>query len=271
MQKLLDEYGIQSSVKYPTDGEILTTDTSKSCDQNEYLKLVMKLMYAATRTRPDVLYHTATLATRSSNPTEKDMDSLFTMLKYLHGTKEFGLVYKRSGELTLGCYIDASFNCHHDAKGHTGFVIFPDKTGSSGVIYKSIKQKRVADSSAEAELMALHESVQYLVYISGLYEELGYLQQKIPVYQDNQATIQMASSESIIFKGKSKFINRKYFGIYQYVEDGTIQLIYVDTDRNVSDYLTKALFGNKFLRFRVDIMGSVEDIIRGEEHRIRSL
>ncbi len=55
-------------------------------------------------------------------------------------------------------------------------------------------------------------------------------------------------------------MNRKYFGVHQHIEDRTIDLVYVGTDKNVSDYLTKDLFGNKFLRFRVDIMGSVENI-----------
>ena len=76
----------------------------------------------------------------------------------------------------------------------------------------------------------------------------------------------MASKEQVNYKGKSKYINRKYFGIHQYVDDGTIKLVYVGTDNNVSDYLTKALTGNKFLRFRIDIMGNVEDINRGFEH-----
>ena len=150
--------------------------------------------------------------------------------------------------------------------GHTGYVIFPDGIGSSGIMYKSIKQKRVADSSTEAELMALHESVQHLIYIASIYEELGYKQSNIPVYQDNKATIHLASSQQVNFKGKSKFISRKYFGVHQYVDDGSIKLVYVGTDKNVSDYLTKALFGNKFLRFRVDIMGSIDNITHGEEH-----
>ena len=133
-------------------------------------------------------------------------------------------------------------------------------------MYKSVKQKRVADSSAEAELLALHESIQNLVYISELFEELGYKQPGIPVYQDNQATIQMSSKEPVNFKGKSKLINRKYFCVHQYVEDGTIKLVYIGTEHNVSDFLTKALTGNKFLRFRIDIMGNAKDIERGYNH-----
>lgn len=226
----------------------------------------MKIMFAAIRTRPDILYYCSVLASQNKNPTLQNYDRLITILKYLHGTADYALIYKANGELLLNCYVDASFNCHQDAKGHSGYVIYPDGTGSSGILYKSLKQKRVADSSTEAELMSLHEAVQYLIYLSNIYEEIGYKQTGIPVYADNKATIHLSSNEQINFKGKSKFINRKYFGVHQYVEDGSLKLVYCNTEKNVSDFLTKALFGNKFLRFRIDIMGTREEIIHGEYH-----
>ena len=159
-----------------------------------------------------------------------------------------------------------SFNCHTNARGHMGFIIFPDPIGSSGVVIKSTKQKHVADSSAEAELMALHECVKYLIYIMSIYEELGYKQVGVPVQQDNQAVIKLSNSEPINFKGRSKFINRKYFSVHEYVTNGDIELIYVGTDTNVADFLTKSLSGTKFRRFRIDIMGSLDNITRGQEH-----
>ena len=41
IKKLLDEYSIESSVKYPSDDEILADEISDICDKNEYLKLVI--------------------------------------------------------------------------------------------------------------------------------------------------------------------------------------------------------------------------------------
>ena len=73
----------------------------------------------------------------------------------------------------------------------------------------------------------------------------------------------MSSIEGNSFKGRSKFINRKYFSVHEHVENGDIRLVYVGTDHNVSDFLTKALVGGKFKKFRVDIMGSMEDYKRG--------
>ena len=188
------------------------------------------------------------------------------MLEYLNGTMNQGMLFKQEGDIYVNCYVDASFNCHEDARGHMGFVIYPDMIGSSGVLIKSIKQKHVADSSAEAELMALHECVKHLIYIVSIYEELGYPQLGVPVMQDNQAVIKLSNTEPINFKGRSKFINRKYFGVHEYVTSGEIELVYVGTDTNVADFLTKALTGGKFKRFRIDILGTSANIVRGEEH-----
>ena len=88
----------------------------------------------------------------------------------------------------------------------------------------------------------------------------------VPVQQDNQAVIKLSNSEPINFKGRSKFINRKYFSVHEYVTNGDIELIYVGTDTNVADFLTKSLSGTKFKRFRIGIMGSLDNITRGQEH-----
>jgi len=152
--------------------------------------------------------------------------------------------------------VDASFNHHFDAKGHSGFVIFAS-VGSAGILIKSLKQKAVANSSCEAELIALHEGMQHLLWIMSLYEELGY-KSIVPVQvgQDNKAAILLSQSDPVNFRGRSKFINRMYFSVYEHVESGAVELVHVGTDDTVSDFLTKALIGERFRKFKVVLMGS---------------
>ena len=114
-----------------------------------------------------------------------------------------------------------------DARGHEGFIIFPDLVGNAGILVMSIKQKHVADSSAEAELMALHECFKHLIYIISIYEELGFPQSGVPVFQDNQAVIKMSTIEPTTFKGRCKLINRKYFSVLKYVSSGEIMLVQI--------------------------------------------
>ena len=97
----------------------------------------------------------------------------------------------------------AYFNLHWNAKGHTGFVIFPDDRSSAGIIFKSIKHQSTADSSTEAELMALHEALKYISWNADIYLELGYDIRLVDVHQDNKSAIILSSEESINFRGRS--------------------------------------------------------------------
>ena len=88
-------------------------------------------------------------------------------------------------------------------------------------------------------------------------EELGVVDAyPIKVYQDNQSTIKMAKDETVNFRGRSKFIDRKFFSIYQHVESGKIELVFVGTELMVADFFTKAIVGKQFEFLKFSIMGS---------------
>ena len=124
-------------------------------------------------------------------------------------------------------------------------------------MFKSKKQQCVSDSSAEAELISLHEGVRQLIWMTRVIEELGAkIKHPIEVYQDNKSTIQMASNETVNFRGRSKFIDRKYFSVYQHVESGEINLVSGGTEAMVADFFTKAIVGHKFDDLRFSIMGA---------------
>ena len=165
------------------------------------------------------------------------------------------MIFRCEGDLIANCFVDASFNCHPGAKGHTGYVVYTDVVGSAAIVSRSVIQKCVAQSSMEAELVALHEAVIHLLWCANIMEEFGYEQQGIKVFEDNQAAIRMSKERPVNFKGRSKFIDRKYFGVHSYVESGKLELVFVGTDDNVADFLTKALSGGKFKKFRLSIMG----------------
>jgi hypothetical protein len=211
-------------------------------------------MYAATRTRPDILFATSILATRSHEPTQTDHGRLNKILEYLYDTQTLNLTFAHNGPLNPHAYVDASFGLHWDAKGHTGFTLKPCPK-SAGIINKCIKQKSVADSSTEAELLALHEAIKHIGWIADIYAELGFDVTPIEVYQDNKSAITICSHEVINYKGRSKFFNRKLFGIHEHIENKTVKLVYIGTEEMVADVLTKALAGNKFRNFSISLMG----------------
>ena len=257
VEKILSEYEVTGHISlYPATCNLMHSDChdSSTVEEDDYLSLVMKLMFVATRTRPDILFPTVVLATRSKMHLKTDYDRLIKILKYLNGARDKGLKYKHEGKIKLRMFVDAGFQTHKDAKGQTGFVIFPDSS-SAGVLFKCKKQTSVSQSSAEAELISLYDAVTYLKWVASIYEELGYGCKPIPVYEDNKSTIMMSIDPQIAFKGRSKFIDRKFFGVYEHVENGNIELIYVGTEEQIADFFTKVIIGNKFKGLRYSIMG----------------
>jgi len=231
----------------------------KSFDKSIFLSGVMKLMYLSTRSRPDIAFAVSALACRSSDPKESDWNSLLRIARFLNKTREDYLVFKYGGEIKLSAYVDASFMCHRDMRGHTGYAIFADSIGSAGVVYRSVKQTTVANSSTEAEVIALHDLVQHLLWVQGIYDSLGVDYEKPSIiHDDNEATIKLNSSPIVNFSGRSKYIARKYFSVYEHVENGKVILRWCGTDDMIADFLTKAIIGNKFAKFRIQIMGHSE-------------
>ena len=89
-----------------------------------------------------------------------------------------------------------------------------------------------------------------------VFEELGWKKGgPVAVYQDNKAAITLSTNEPVNFKGRSKYMNRKLFSVFEQVQDGVIELVYVGTDDQVADFLTKAVFGKRFHKFKVEVMG----------------
>ena len=261
IENLAKEYECNEvTSKYPASTNLLHREGEdpQPCSINEYLSLAMKIMFVVVRSRPDALFATTILAARCQKPTTTDYDRLLKIVQYLHSTNNQALIFKRDGKIKLRMYVDASFQTHRDTKGHSGFILFADE-GSAGVLFKSKKQQCVSDSSTEAELISLHEGVKQLIWMAKVFDILGVKDQyPIDVYEDSQSAIMISSDEVVNFKGRSKFIDRKYFSVYEHVQNGKIKLLYVGTESMIADFFTKVIVGKKFESLRYSIMGGLE-------------
>ena len=121
---------------------------------------------------------------------------LYRVIGYLDNTINLGLTC-RVTDLSLHAYMDASWACHADLKGHSGIMITIGHYGFP-ILCKSTKQKVVTRSSTEAELVCLFSGMDILA---------------LPVYQDNTSTITMAYMGKGSAQSNSKFMDLKYFFI----------------------------------------------------------
>jgi len=117
-----------------------------------YLSAIGALMYLANSTRPDIAFAVNLLARYSAAPTKRHWAGVKHILRYLNGTRDFGLFYERGQDSTLIGYTDVGYlSDPHNARSQTGFVYL---YGGTAISWKSTKQTLVATSTNHSEIIA---------------------------------------------------------------------------------------------------------------------
>ena len=166
-----------------------TPDKFLTDDEREHFhSITAKLLYLSNRTRPDILTAVAFLTKRVLKPERDDYEKLVWTVQYIRGTQHMGITFEVDKPIHVIAYIDASYGIHPDKKSHTGSVI----TLGKGAIYsKSGTQRLNTKSSTEAELVALSDSANQVLWTRNFLERQGHPQPPALIYQDNMSTIQL--------------------------------------------------------------------------------
>ena len=207
--------------------------------------IVGSLLYLSVHTRPDIAYAVARLAQTVVNPTSSDYQAAARILRFLNGTRSYGLRFpKNKGKPTLSCFVDSSWGNYQDGKSHGGHVIFL----GGPIDWSTKKQNVVCLSSSEAELIAAVDAGKTIRWYRSLLDELGHKQTKPTfVYEDNTGAIVLAHT-TVIGK-RTRHINIRYHCINDWVSSGDLLLQKVTTAKNIADILTKPLEKTLFQRF----------------------
>jgi transposase InsO family protein len=212
-----------------------------------YRKLIGMLLYLAVNSRPDIAAAVGILCQKVSGPTNIDENEARRVIRYLSATKSFRLkLGSKDANDELCAYTDADWaECRVDRKSNTGMVCL---LKGSPVLWKSKKQTIVAASTAEAEFVALSSTAQEVIWIRRVVESFGITQKHpVKIFSDNQAAIAMVTQPK--FGAKTKHIDTKFHHVKDCASEGRIQLVYVPTDDNTADILTKPLGEKKMKQF----------------------
>ncbi|XRB07636.1 opia protein [Pycnococcus provasolii] len=134
--------------------------------------------------------------------------------------------------------------------GITGFVAA--LVGQGAFAWRSTKQSLVAQSSTESELIALADSCNAVIITRRLLGELGLINKPTQIFEDNMSAITILSD--IIYSGRTKHIDVRLKSIRDRLQDGSLKLTYVPTDRQLADMFTKGLAREKFSRLRRSVI-----------------
>lgn len=261
IDQVIEEMGIKDEIiSTPAAAKLFDIDESSETlsddDKEAFHTSVAKLLYLAKRARPDILLPVTFLCTRVQYSTEEDMKKLRRVLKYLNGTRNlFMKIRMNNNTANVNVFCDASFAVHNNMRSHTGAVI---TVGRNAVFYKCNKQKLNTKSSTEAELVALSDVLPQAVHTANfIQEQIG--QEVIPTFlEDNKSTISMVKNGRALAES-TRHINIRYFLISDYLEQGLIDIKYINTKDQVGDYYTKPLQGDDFTRHRDYILGHTDD------------
>ena len=129
------------------------------------------LLYLSKRTRPDILTAVVFLTKRVLRPQKDDHDKLIRTIQYIRGSQITGITFEVYEPIHFIAYINASFAIHPDMKSHTGSVITP---GKRAIYAKSGTQRLITKSSTEAELVALSDAANQVLWTKNFLECQGH-------------------------------------------------------------------------------------------------
>ena len=246
-----------NSVKSPIvpGCKLVKDDQSGFVDATVYKQMVGCIMYLAA-TRPDIMFVAGQLCRYMETPTEQHMTAMKKVLRYIQGTKELGIFYKRGSYDRLVAYSDSDYAGDYDNRRSTsGYVCF---LSGAAIAWSSKRQPIVTLSTTEAEFVAATACACQVMWLRRVFEHIGLAQEEGTVINcDNMSTIKL--SRNPIMHNRSKHIDVRYYFLRDLVSDGTIELKYCNTQVQVADIMTKPLKVEQFEKLR-SMLGMCESI-----------
>jgi hypothetical protein len=210
-----------------------------------YREAVGGLIYLMNSSRPDICHAVSVVSKFCQNPGPQHWTAVKRILRYLKGTKSFGLKLG-SAKGTLVGYSDSDWAGDLDDRRSTsGFVFF---LFNGAVVWLSKKQPTVALSSAEAEYISLAEATKEATWLSQFLEQIKLpVARPVSLFVDSQSAICLAKGSGQ--HSRAKHIDIKWHFVRDAVESQLVALEYESTDKMVADVLTKPLPRPKHSQF----------------------
>ncbi|RVW59737.1 Retrovirus-related Pol polyprotein from transposon TNT 1-94 [Vitis vinifera] len=215
-------------------------------DGTLYKQMVGSLMYL-TATRPDLMFSVSLISRYMEHPTESHLLAAKRILRYVKGTVEFGVFYKKGGDDKFIGYTDSDYAGDQDDRKSTSGYVFMN---SSAVSWSSKKQPVVTLSTTEAEFIATASSACQAVWLRRILKSLNQVQTSPTViYCDNVSAIKL--SKNPVMHGRSKHIDVRFHFLRDLIKDEVVELLQCSTHEQIADIMTKPLKLEAFQKLRV--------------------
>jgi hypothetical protein len=208
--------------------------------QIPYVSVVKRLMYAQVCTHPDITFIVGMLDRYQTDLGMDHLKAAKKVLRYLQGTKNYMLTFKKADNLVVIGYLDSDFSSCVDSKKSTSYYIFI----LAGVLisWKTAKQSIIASSTMQAEFVACYEATGQAVWLKNFIPKLQVIDsiaRPLTLLCDNETAILLSKNNKL--SDASKWINIKYLIVRDKIKNDTIVIQHINTRAMLADYLTKTL------------------------------
>ena len=212
-----------------------------------YRQLVGALIHLSNTVRPDIAFAVGFLSRHMQDPTKAHWNAAKHVLKYLSGTCENGVTFKRqeNTESKLVGFCDADFAGEIKDRRSTNGYAFLYSGGA--VSWRSKLQTVIAQSTLEAEYISMSFASRELVWLRRLAVDFGKCSDSVStvLFSDNQGAIRYCKNGTV--SDSTKHIQVKFHYVRDLVCNKTIDLRYICTQDMIADIMTKALNHQKHL------------------------
>ncbi len=221
----------------------------KATNETYFKKIVGSLMYL-TATRPDIMFATSLISRYMGMLTELHIQAAKRVLRYLKGTINYGIQYKKGGDGGVMAYTDSDYaGDAEDRKSTSGYVFL---MSSGAIAWSSKKQPIVTLSTTEAEFVAAAGCASQAIWMRRILKDLGHTQEDCTTIKcDNSSTIKL--SKNPVLHGRSKHIDVRFHFLRELAGKGEVELVYCRSEDQVADIMTKPLKLEAFQKLRKEL------------------
>ncbi|KAA8494477.1 Copia protein [Porphyridium purpureum] len=233
----------------PLSSRVKTSEEANSCS-SEVRSCLGKLMWLARTTRPDVAHAVAMIARHTDRWSADAERALSEVLAYLYKHADVRLRYPvpqaENAQIMIHSYVDSDLDPGRSTSGTALFLVSGDTRHL--VEWSSRRQRRVATSTAEAELVALHGAVQNALFPIALFlEDVGRGWPRATIRCDNETAlgaVMKGFSPGLLHASKTQKICLAW--LHELYREALVTFDHVPTRGNMADPLTKPVSADVF-------------------------
>lgn len=212
-----------------------------------YGQIVGSTIYLSNGIRPDISNAVGQLARFMEKPCTLFLTHAKHLLRYLQRTANYGIKYSPNYNNTntlypklneFDIYADATWATENDRKSIQGYAVVYN---GGAISWTSQRQKSMALSSMEAEIIAVNEGAKEVAWMGRLWRDIKQERYVPTLWCNNQAAKEFCK-DSGKFHNKAKHIETRYF----YLRNNMVSMNQLNIDKiagteNPADILTKQL------------------------------